>query len=67
MMTMRNIYSWIRITGYGCGALAALLILWGRHSAGDYGGRMVGLGFGLLVTMFILFCCSYVVFALIRR
>ncbi len=62
---MRRAYFIVRMTSYGCGLLAVLLIV-----AGSEAGRtawMVQTGYLLLLAMFLLFGVSYVLYALIKR
>lgn len=62
---MRRAYFIVRMTSYACGVLAVLFIL-----AGNEAGRtawMSQAGYMLLLTMFVLFGASYVIYACIKR
>ena len=60
---MQKCYFWIRAVAYVCGLAAVLLIIAG----GQRDTTLTQIGYSLLVIMFVLFCLSYVLYAMIRR
>ncbi len=62
---MQRAYTWVRLVSYGCGLLAVLLILGGNEAGRS--AWAVQAGYMLLLTMFVLFGASYVLYALIQR
>lgn len=55
---MRRAYYVVRGISYACGIAAVLMVL---------SGWRPDIGYLLLLTMFVLFCVSYVMYALLRR
>lgn len=64
---MRRAYYLIRGISYVCGVSALLLIMWGGRGESGYARELAQVGYLLLLVMFVLFCVSYVLYALIRR
>jgi|GEM_PF-3103087 len=60
-------YYILRGIGYTLGVASVLIVLWSRQSESAYSGELQIVGYSLVVVSLLIFCASYVMYAMMAR